>query len=168
MDLQFPLGCLVDGVLKKITKVNIIKKEDNKFTLTIETKDLQYPMDWNDPLITEPFIPNPDKSAKEIIVEFMEICQQQHENYTMRIIDYKSTIGLALVNGEWKDTAKEQLITKSIKKVATKLCTMDQSDKFNAFAKFGLDALKGRQRSAMITEISIILKNISPIDHDEF
>jgi hypothetical protein len=125
-------------------------------------------MDWNDPLITEPFIPNPDKSAKEIIVEFMEICQQQHENYTMRITNYKSIIGLALVNGKWEDKTKEQLVTKSIKKVATKLCTMDKSDKFIAFAKFGLDALKGRQRSEMIAEISIILKNISPIDNDDF
>ena len=116
-------------------------------------------MDWNDPLVLpEPFIPDPTKSAKETIVEFMEICQQQPENYTMYITDYKSIIGHALVNGKWKDTTKEQLITKSIKKVATAL----NLPQFNDFAKLGLDALQGRQRSALNTEISIILKCVKP------
>jgi len=39
---------------------------------------------------------------------------------------------------------------------------------FNDFAKFGLDALRGRQRSALNAEISIILKNISPPDDSDF
>jgi len=75
----------------------------------------------------------------------------------MRILDYKSIIGCALVNGEWKHTTKEQLII---------LATALNLPQFNDFAKFGLDALRGRQRSALNAEK--ILKNISPPDDSDF
>ena len=134
----------------------------NSFTLKVEVKDILHNelMDYRDPLVIEPFIPDPDKSAKDIIVEVIEMCQKQNENYTMYITDYKSTIGNALIKGEWNHTSKEQIINTLVKKVATALKFMDSTDKFTQFAKLGLDALKGRQRSGLNTEIK--LRNIKP------
>jgi len=60
----------------------VIKKTLNSFTLKVEVKDILHNelMDYRDPLVIEPFIPDPDKSAKDIIVEVIEMCQKQNEN----------------------------------------------------------------------------------------
>jgi len=61
-----------------------------------------------------------------------------------------------------QSASKEQIINTLIKKVATALTFMDSTDKFTQFAKLGLDALKGRQRSGLNTENK--LRNIKPVD----